>query len=126
MPDTQNHSMRADELVNNWVEAFNRRDVDRIVDYYEEDAVNHQAPESEARGKRAIRQMFKDAFETAEMHCIVENIFVDGDWAILEWSDPLGLTGCGFFHVPSGKIRTQRGYWDKLTFLKIHGLPIPS
>ena len=44
--------------------------------------------------------------------------------AILEWRDPLGLRGCGFFHVKHGKITFQRGYWDKLSFLKLHGLPI--
>ena len=31
------------------------------------------------------------------MTAIVENIFEDGSWAILEWRDPLGLRGCGFF-----------------------------
>ena len=54
----------------------------------------------------------------------VENIFEDGQWAILEWRDPLGLRGCGFFHVVNGKILFQRGYWDKLSFLKQHNLPI--
>jgi len=43
--------------------------------------------------------MFKFEFETAEMVCIPENIFEDGEWAILEWKDPLGLRGCGFFRI---------------------------
>jgi hypothetical protein len=33
------------------------------------------------------------------------------------------LRGCGFFHVRDGKIAFQRGYWDKLSFLRLHGLP---
>lgn len=41
-----------------------------------------------------------------------------------EWRDPLGLRGCGFFQVVNGKILFQRGYWDKLSFLKQHNLPI--
>ena len=60
------------------------------------------------------------------MVCIVENIFEEGEWAILEWRDPLGLRGCGFFHVVDDKIVFQRGYWDKLSFLKSQGLPIPE
>jgi hypothetical protein len=60
------------------------------------------------------------------MHCLVENLFVDGDWVILEWKDPLGLRGCGFFQVADDHIRFQRGYWDKLTFLRIQGLPLPG
>ncbi len=62
----------------------------------------------------------------AEMTCIIENIFEDGEWAILEWKDPLGLRGCGFFHIVDGKIIFQRGYWDKLSFLRMHKLPLPT
>lgn len=62
----------------------------------------------------------------AEMTCIVEQILEDGEWGILEWRDPLGLRGCGFFHVVDGKIKFQRGYWDKLSFLRQHGLPLPT
>ena len=69
--------------------------------------------------------MFASEFARAKMVCIPENIFQDGEWAILEWRDPLGLRGCGFFRVVDGLIRFQRGYWDKLSFLRLHGLPIP-
>lgn len=69
--------------------------------------------------------MFEDGFVLAEMVCIPENIFEDGEWAILEWRDPLGMRGCGFFHVIDGQIVFQRGYWDKLTFVRLHGLPLP-
>ena len=113
-------------LVEEWVEAFNNKDIDRLVSFYEDDAINYQVPETEVRGKPAIRKMFEVAFATTEMACIIENIFEDGDWAILEWRDPLGLRGCGFFQTRNGKIRFQRGYWDKLSFLKIHDLPIPQ
>lgn len=75
-------------------------------------------------GKHAIKKMFKDEFAKAEMVCIPENIFQDGEWAILEWKDPLGIRGCGFFHIVDGKIIFQRGYWDKLSFLQIHNLPL--
>lgn len=68
--------------------------------------------------------MFEDEFNQAEMVCIAENIFEDGDWAILEWVDPLGLRGRGFFRILGGKIVFQRGYWDKLSFLKQHNLPL--
>jgi hypothetical protein len=70
--------------------------------------------------------MFKAGFETAEMVCIRENLFEDGEWAILEWRDTKGLRGCGFFHVVDGKIAFQRGYWDKLSFIRLHGLPQPD
>lgn len=118
--------MKPRELVEAWVEAFNQRDVDRLASFYREDATNYQVAESPVTGREAIRAMFKHGFELAEMVCIPENLFEDGGWAILEWRDPTGLRGCGFFHVKDGKIALQRGYWDKLTFLRLNKLPLPT
>jgi limonene-1,2-epoxide hydrolase len=118
--------MRPRQLVQAWVEAFNSADVDLLAGFYSQDAVNHQVAEPPVQGKENIRQMFLSAFAAAKMHCIVENIFEDGEWAILEWRDPNGLRGCGFFHVLEGQIAFQRGYWDKLSFLRLHGLPMPE
>ena len=109
-----------------WVEAFNAADVDALAALYAADAVNHQVAAEPVEGRDAIRAMFENEFCAAEMTCIVEHLFEDGEWAILEWRDPQGLRGCGFFHVVEGKIRFQRGYWDKLSFLRMHGLPLPS
>lgn len=114
------------ELILDWVEAFNKGDAEKISDFYHEDAINHQIANEPVKGKIAIKQMFKDEFSTAEMLCIVENIFEDGNWVILEWKDPPGLRGCGFFQIIDDKIAFQRGYWDKLSFLKQHKLPIPK
>jgi len=113
--------MQPKQLVKKWVEAFNNADADAIAQFYAEDATNHQVAEQLIKGKNAIRSMFEIEFSRAKMVCIVENIFQDGEWAILEWRDPLGLRGCGFFHVVADQIVFQRGYWDKLSFLKLHG-----
>jgi limonene-1,2-epoxide hydrolase len=118
--------MKPRDVVKAWVEAFNRADVDAISQLYAEDAVNHQVAETPVEGLSAIREMFAAEFAAAEMACIVENLFDEGEWAILEWQDPLGLRGCGFFHVVNGKIRFQRGYWDRLSFLRAHGLALPK
>jgi limonene-1,2-epoxide hydrolase len=112
-------------LVRAWVEAFNRADPDALAAFYAEDAVNHQVAEAPVAGRAAIREMFAAGFAQATMLCLVENLFEEGEWAILEWRDPTGLRGCGFFHVVDGRIVLQRGYWDKLTFLELHGLPLP-
>jgi len=116
--------MRPKDLVKAWVEAFNRGNPDEIARFYADDAVNHQVTRDPVIGCAAIREMFAQDFAQADMVCIVENIFEDGDWAILEWRDPLGLRGCGFFQILNDRIVFQRGYWDKLTFLKQHGLPV--
>lgn len=118
--------MKPRDILEQFVEAFNRADADALAALYGEDAVNHQVAEQPLKGREAIRQMFADSFASADMTCIVENIFEDGEWAIMEWRDPLGLRGCGFFHVVAGKIIFQRGYWDKLTFLRQQGQPLPT
>jgi limonene-1,2-epoxide hydrolase len=105
-----------------WVEAFNRADVEALAGLYAEDAINHQVANEPVIGREAIRVMFSREFAQAEMVCIPENVFEDGDWAVLEWRDPKGLRGCGFFQVIGGRIAFQRGYWDKLSFLRFHGL----
>ncbi len=112
------------EVLMKWVEYFNNADIESLTALYAEDAVNHQVANEPVKGIGAIKEMFENEFASAEMTCIVENIFEDGDWAIMEWKDPLGLRGCGFFKIKNGKIVFQRGYWDKLSFLKLHGLPI--
>ena len=116
--------MRPRELVEAWVDAFNRRDADMLANFYSETATNYQVPATPVSGRKAIRKMFSDGFSRVEMVCIPENIFEDGEWAILEWRDPLGMRGCGFFHIVDEKIVFQRGYWDRLTFLRLRGLPL--
>jgi len=118
--------MRPKEIIQAWVDTFNKVDAHGLAEFYYEDAINHQVNNKPIVGKAAIKQMFIEEFALADMVCIVENIFEDGEWAILEWKDPLGLRGCGFFHIIEGKIKFQRGYWDKLSFLRQHGLPLPT
>lgn len=118
--------MTPKQTLQKWVEAFNQGNAEAIAEFYHPDAINHQVANEPVVGKQAIHQMFVDEFAAADMTCIVENIFEDGDWAILEWKDPLGLRGCGFFQFENGKIKLQRGYWDKLSFLRMHNLPFPT
>ncbi len=116
--------MRAKEILQQWVNHFNRADYTAMAELYADNAINHQVANEPIVGKEAIGEVLKAEFEAAPMTCIVENMFEDGDWAIMEWRDPLGLRGCGFFHIVNDKIIFQRGYWDKLSFLKQHNLPI--
>ena len=112
------------KILKQWVEHFNNADIEQLINLYAEDAVNHQVANDPVEGKVAIKEMFEKEFAQADMTCIVENMFEDDDWAIMEWKDPLGLRGSGFFHIQNEKIVFQRGYWDKLSFLKMHNLPL--
>ena len=112
------------EVLQQFVDAFNNADVEALSALYAENAINHQVANEPVIGRENIRKMFESEFSQAKMVCIVENLFEDGQWAIMEWRDPLGLRGCGFFQVVNDQIVFQRGYWDKLSFLKQNGLSI--
>ncbi|MDJ0791110.1 MAG: nuclear transport factor 2 family protein [Acidimicrobiia bacterium] len=118
--------MEPRELVETWVGLFNTGDADGLAALYAEDAINHQVVREPIEGREAIRDMFRADFAGADMQCHIENLFQDGEWAILEWRDPKGLRGCGFFHVVDGLIVFQRGYFNELTFLRQEGLSLPA
>ncbi|MFI4855451.1 MAG: nuclear transport factor 2 family protein [Phycisphaerales bacterium JB065] len=118
--------MSPKQLVQEWVRRFNEGDVNGLASLYATDAVNHQVVMDPLHGRDEIRHMFEVEFGRASMTCIVENIFEDGEWAILEWSDPNGLRGCGFFQVRNDQIVFQRGYFDQLSFFRQQGIAIPE
>ena len=86
-------------ILRTWVDAFNRTDIDALVDLYHDNAVYHQVNQDPIEGRDAIRRDFELLFNEAEMVCIVENMFEDGDWALIDWRDPIGLRFCVFFHL---------------------------
>jgi steroid delta-isomerase-like uncharacterized protein len=130
------------DVVLAWVAAFNARDAHAAAALYHEDAVNIQvAADVPLTGRASILEEFLGFFRafpdtwTRPLH-----VFEDGEWAILEWTGggtwrgpfagqaPNGraftLQGCGFFQVSAGKIKFQRGYWDKATWFGQLGLPV--
>jgi limonene-1,2-epoxide hydrolase len=113
-------------LVLTWVERFNAADIEGLAALYAEDAVNHQVVMEPLHGRAAIRRMFEIEFGRATMHCSIEALHEANDWAILEWSDPLGLRGCGFFQVQNDQIVLQRGYFDQLSFFRQQGIAVPE
>ena len=80
--------MQPKKLVRRWVEAFNRHDAEKLAAFYHDDAVNHQIIQDPVLGREAIKAMFVREFAAADMVCIVENIFEDGDVAISSGATP--------------------------------------
>ncbi|MBI4850643.1 MAG: nuclear transport factor 2 family protein [Acidobacteria bacterium] len=126
------------ETIKIWVKAFNDHDAIAASECYHNDAENLQvAIGIPLKGKQAILKDLEEFFAgTPDSYTNIENLFEDGQWAMLEWSGggnfvakdgsrkPYTLRGCGFFHIIDGKIKFQRGYWDKYTWFSQVGLPI--
>jgi steroid delta-isomerase-like uncharacterized protein len=130
------------EVVLAWVDAFNRRDAHAAAALYHDDAVNLQVPHgTPVVGRTAMLDAFTKimgAFPDSSTRTV--NLFVDGEWVILEcefggtWRgqlaghEPNGRTfkvqGCEFFQVVDGKITCQRGYWDKATWFGQLGIAL--
>jgi hypothetical protein len=106
--------------IEHWVELFNAGDAEGISALYADDAVNHQIALEPVTGRAAIEQFHRDTFAGGPLTCTPINLVVDGDWGALEWVDPEGFRGCGFFHVCDGQIVHQRGYWDSAQLKVIH------
>ena len=50
--------MQPKDVVQTWVDAFNRADIESLSALYAKTAVNHQASESPVKGRAATRAMF--------------------------------------------------------------------
>lgn len=119
--------MTPTDVVRAWIERFNAGDADGLAALYSEDVVNDQVVFSQPlRGRHKVREMFELEFSRATMTCIEEKIYECDDTAILQWRDPNGLRGCGFFQIQNEQIVHQKGYFDQLTFFRAQGLPIPD
>jgi hypothetical protein len=119
--------MTPTQLMRLFVDRFNDADIDGLASMYADDAINEQAVLPEPLvGRAAIRRLLELDFARARMTCIEERIYECGDTAILQWRDPIGLKGCGFFQFRDGQIVHQKGYFDQLSFFRIQGLPVPD
>jgi steroid delta-isomerase-like uncharacterized protein len=130
------------QVVQDWVAAYNRWDAYAAAELYHEDATNFQVALGDPTiGRQAILEDLLSFFHAfPDNFTCPENLLEDGEWAMLEWfrggtwrgefaeMAPNGrsftLHDCGFFHVIGGKIRFQRGYFDKATWFGQFGIPL--
>jgi steroid delta-isomerase-like uncharacterized protein len=124
--------MNSKELLQNWIDAFQARDLEAVVACYAEDAVNYQIATSAP--SVGIVQIHKDTAEFfrgfPNAWSKVENLMSGGGSFLGAFygSAPTGksfeIRGCGFFQFKDEKIILQRGYWDKLSWFSQIGLKI--
>lgn len=111
--------MGARDTIDRWVTLFNAGDARGIAELYADDAVNHQVALSPVVGRAAIEEFHRGVF-AGQPVCTPINVVSEGNWVALEWVDPEGFRGCGFFQVTDGLIVHQRGYWDSAQLRAVH------
>lgn len=128
--------MSGKHIAEKWVDAYNRHDIDAMIDIYDVDIVNEQMPWGKSvRGRDAMRGVFLNVFQAfPDIKLEVINVIETRQHIVLEWKFGgtmkgnfaghlpndrcFTMRGCEIFRIENGKIREQRGYWDKATMFE--------
>ncbi len=113
-------------LVQQFCDAFARRDVEEILGFFTEDAVYHNIPMPAMTGKPAIRtvlDMFLKPAQSAEFEVL--NIAENGGVVLTERIDRFETGGkkielpvMGTFEIKDRKIAAWRDYFDMATWTR--------
>ena len=115
------------EIVSAFIDAFRQADLDRIMDFFEEDAVYHNIPLEPAQGTEAIRTVLQGFIAMAsETDWIVHRIAEDADGVVMTERTDRFLVGetwveipvMGTFELRGGKLCAWRDYFDLAQFQK--------
>jgi catechol 2,3-dioxygenase-like lactoylglutathione lyase family enzyme len=99
------------QVLSEWVRLMNTHEPEALADLYDDNATNLQVAVGKPLvGRQAILQDFRIFFSNIpDSFTKAENMFEDGEWAILEWfgggafkttGKIFSLRGCGFFRLP--------------------------
>jgi limonene-1,2-epoxide hydrolase len=112
-------------VVREFCEAFARRDIDELLDYFTDDAIYHNIPMAPANGKPEIRaalEMFVPGSPEIEFEML--NIASSGSVVFTERIDRMDIAGhrvaapvAGVFEIHDGKITAWRDYFDLQQFM---------
>ena len=112
-------------IIREFLASWPRRNVDRFLQYFTDDAVYHNIPLAAAKGKAAIRKTI-DGFmpgttkiefkilSTASAGATVFNERVD---SFIVNGRPVVVPVAGVFEISGGKIKAWRDYFDLATYM---------
>ncbi len=112
-------------MLEEFLAAFNRHDVDAIMDFFTEDCVfeTPRGPDPWGRrleGKAEVRTGIQARFDgIPDIHYGDDRHWVSGDRAVSEWKitgtnvsgDKVEVCGCDLFELRDGKIVRKDAYW---------------
>ena len=119
--------MSNQQIVSDFIAAWERRDLDRIVSFLASDCVYHNIPWEPVRGVDEIRKVLKGFVDSAdEIEFVVHHSAETSDGVVMnERTDRfltkgrrLELPVMGVFEIRNGKIAAWRDYFDENQFKK--------
>ena len=117
-------SSAPEEIVREFCEAWGRRDIDEILDYFTKDAVYHNIPMPAVEGHDGIRNVLNMFVPPADsIQFDILRIASNGDIVFTERIDrfemgerKIALPVAGVFEIRDGKIAAWRDYFDMQMF----------
>ncbi len=121
------------EIVTAWIDAFNRHDVDALVDAFDHQGELQVIPMGCLYTEPDELHKYYGEFFTAcpDVHVVVSSIVESGNRVAVEWvrkgtfqsecmtlpptNKAFELPGSWFFTMREGKIAVQKSYWDKVS-----------
>ncbi len=108
-----------DEMIRNFLAAWERRDTASIMERLAEDAVYHSIPLTPIVGKAAIGQWVTKFADVPPGRLEIRHQVASGDVVMNERTDYITINGkavvlpiCGVFEVENGHIKAWREYFD--------------
>ena len=116
--------MSPEDVVRDFCEAWSRRDVDELLNYFTDDAVYHNMPLDPVHGKDAIRNMLgffvppsqSISFEIVHMASSGDVVHTERVDAFDMGGNRVVLPVAGVFELRDGKIAAWRDYFDMGTW----------
>jgi len=110
-----------EDLVARFTDAFNREDLDAVMEFFADDGIYDEFDGKRSRGKSDIRAAFAPQFRGAfgRMRFVTEDLFLDVDSgkALIRWLCTLerdgrtrGWRGLDVIHVREGKVVEKHTY----------------
>lgn len=131
--------MEVPEVVRQYIDAFNRADVDAIAESFAPDGTYSDPVTGQPIGREAVREHFGGfyaGFPDAQFEIVLDSI--SEQMTVWRWvlhgtntgsyrglpstGRPVALPGCEFIEVRGDKIHQVVGYFDRLTMLGQMGL----
>ena len=117
------------QLVEDFVAAFNAKDVDKIMSFWGPEPVYHNMPGPPVKGTEAVRGLIESFLTPAEtVDWEILHIAESGDTVLAERVDRFAIGGnevvlpCnGAFDIVDGKIAVWRDYFDMATWQRQMG-----
>ena len=132
-PETKENKVAEDPnvaVVMDMIDAWNKRDADRIADLFTEDGVLHSMMIDPIKGREAIRPRIKFLVDNAtHMDIKPRNIATVGNTVFLERTDSFTFKGhsgsvpvVGVLDIKDGKVAEWREYYDRAELLEAMGV----